>query len=391
MPTIFIETVILAVHGRTGAFLFLDDRTSQASFWAYGTGTELSKCRSNMGKKKAASKKTIARLDKELLALINERAKRLQRSNQPRSPMTSTTIESLTAANKGPLLPEHVAAIFGEIHSACHSLTNNTRVAFLGPMYSYSYLAAVERFGSSAELVAVGTIQAVFEEVDRDQSQFGIVPLENSTDGRVVDTLGMFARLPMQICGEVKLEIHHQLLAKCNREQIREVYSKPQALSQCRQWLAKHVPNARPVEMASTTAAAKLAGERNDAAAIASRQAGIQYGLQVVAGNIEDNPNNVTRFAVIGRQPAARSGTDKTALMFEIPHQPGSLSGAMNGFQSLNLTWIESFPMPGSKNEYLFFVEFEGHADDAKVKRALTALRKKTVQLTVLGSFPAAE
>ena len=342
-----------------------------------------------MAKKKTTRKRTLAQIDKELLALMNERAKVMKQSR--RMPAAST-IAAAPPAGKGPLSADQLQTIFGELHSACRSLVAKTRVAVLGPIYSYSYLAAVEQFGSSAELVPVSTIQAVFEEIQRDQSEFGIVPLENSTDGRVVDTLGMFARVPMQICGEVKLEIHHQLLAKCTRDSIREVYSKPQALSQCRQWLAKHVPNARMVEMTSTTAAAKLAGESEGTAAIASRQAGLKYGLDVVASNIEDNPNNVTRFAVIGRETGERTGKDKTAVMFEIPHKPGALSSAMHAFESnrLNLTWIESFPMPGSKNEYLFFVEFEGHAADTKAKRGLKALAQHAVQATVLGSFPSA-
>ncbi len=167
------------------------------------------------------------------------------------------------------------------------------------------------------------------------------------------------------------------------------MYSKPQALSQCREWVAKHLPQARTIEMTSTAAAAQLAAERPGAAAIASLQAGVNYGLTVLAENIEDNKNNITRFAVIGDHEGRRTGRDKTATMFEIQHTPGSLADAMTVFKRnrINLTWIESFPMPNTESEYLFFVEMEGHHSDAKIKRALAALQRKTERLEILGSY----
>ncbi len=233
-------------------------------------------------------------------------------------------------ANRGPLHAEAVRAIFRELLSGSRALLRPKHVVYLGPEYSYSHLAAVEQFGLSSELIPVATIAAVFDAVNRGQADFGLVPIENSTDGRVADTLDMFARLPLRICGEVQLRIHHYLLGKCSRSEVREVYSKPQALSQCRAWLARHLPEARLVEMASTTAAARLATEKPGAAAIASRQAGVNYGLDVIAADIEDNRHNVTRFAVIGDHSAARSGNDKTSLMFELPHQPG-VAGRCDG------------------------------------------------------------
>jgi chorismate mutase/prephenate dehydratase len=277
--------------------------------------------------------------------------------------------------------------------SGSRALVQQLRVAYLGPKYSYSHLAAVHRFGESMDLAPVTTISAVFEEVNRHQANFGIVPIENSTDGRVVDTLDMFARLPVKICGEVKLRIHHYLLGKCTRDQIREVYSKPQAISQCRDWIAKHLPGVRTVEMTSTAAAAQLAVDRQGAAAIASLQAGKNYGLDTIAACIEDNRNNVTRFAVIGELAGERTGHDKTSLMFEIAHQPGALADTMAIFKrnTLNLTWIESFPITGSKSEYLFFVELEGHPKDLKVRRALASLQRKTVRMEVLGAYPKTE
>lgn len=299
----------------------------------------------------------------------------------------------IVAGNSGPLPERCVRAIFRELASGVRGLVKQDQVAYLGPMYSYSHQAAIERFGQSAELVPVATIGAVFKELNRGHVKYGIVPIENSTDGRIVDTLGMFMKLPVRICGEVQLRIHHYLLGKCERAEVNEVYSKPQALSQCRDWLAKHLPQTRAVEMTSTAAAAQLAADKPGAAAIASMQAGVNYGLNVLAENIEDSQYNVTRFAVIGDEDCRRTGRDKTAVMFEIQHMPGSLADVMAIFKRnrINLTWIESFPMPDAANEYLFFVEMQGHQVEAKVKRALAALERKSERLEILGSYACAE
>jgi chorismate mutase/prephenate dehydratase len=242
-------------------------------------------------------------------------------------------------------------------------------------------------------MVPVGSIGAVFEEVNRGHAEFGVVPVENSTDGRVADTLDMFTRLRVRICGEVQLRIHHNLLARCPRSDVVEVYSRPQALSQCRNWLVRHLPAARTIEVTSTSTAAQLAQDKPGAAAIASVQAGTHYGLNVLAENIEDNQGNVTRFAVIGEESAQRTGHDKMATMFEVEHRPGALADSMNVFKRshLNLTWIESFPIARPAGGYLFFVELDGHETDPRVRKALAALEKKTLRLEILGSYPRSE
>jgi chorismate mutase/prephenate dehydratase len=209
----------------------------------------------------------------------------------------------------------------------------------------------------------------------------------------VADTLDMFIRLPqIKVCAEVRLRIHHNLLANCEQQEIRRVYSKPQALSQCRNWLSKNVPHASLHEVASTATAAELAQREPGAAAVASRQAAVKYGLRILFADIEDYPNNETRFAVIGHQEAGRTGHDKTAIMFRIPHSPGALVSVLDLFRAakLNLTWIESFPARLGKPEYIFFVDFEGHVEDPKVKRVLNQLQDHCLQLSVLGSFPMA-
>ncbi len=344
----------------------------------------------------------MRQLDQELLTLISRRADTAHSlvrmiSQRPSLiadfPADDYAIEQAVRTNPGPLDAQTVRCIFRELYSGIRALLAPTRVVYLGPAYSYSHLAVVKQFGSQVEFVPVATIAAVFEALGRSQAEFGLVPIENSTDGRVADTLDMFARMPVHVCGEVQLRIHHHLLAKCGRSEVDEVYSKPQALSQCRNWLARHLPEARTIETPSTTTAARLAAEKPNAAAIASREAGIQYGLDVITPDIEDNPDNTTRFAVIGEQLAPRTGRDRTSLMFEVSHQPGALADAMMVFKihRLNLTWIESFPMPGMDNKYVFFVAFEGHQDDQYVQRALAALAEKTVRCNVLGSYPIGE
>jgi chorismate mutase/prephenate dehydratase len=340
----------------------------------------------------------IDRVDQELVRLINDRAKlaleigKLKNSSGISAYAPAREDEVLNrvlALSKGPLADRCVRAVFREVISGSRALEKELRVAFLGPAYSYSHLAALHRFGQSVELVPVSTIAAVFEEINRRHADFGLVPIENSTDGRVADTLDMFARMPARICGEVQLRIHHNLLGKCPRGEVEEVYSKPQALSQCRNWLAKHLPGARMIEVTSTTTAAQLAQDKLGAAAIASLQAGVHYGLDVLAADIEDNKSNITRFAVIGDETGPRTGNDKCALMFEIPHRAGALADAMNVFKRsrLNLTWIESFPIARPEGGYMFFVALEGHEDDTRVRKAIAALEKKAVRLDVLGSY----
>src|SRR6266566_4419164 len=342
----------------------------------------------------------IDKLDQHLLKLVNERAGiaadigRLKNdtSAEPFAPAREEEVlENVLQQNKGPLDNNTIRAIFREIISGSRSLQKVLQVAYLGPEYSFSHLAAIERFGQSVKLVQVGNIAAVFEEVNRAHIDFGVVPLENSTDGRVADTLDMFLRMPQLIvCAEIRLRIHHNLMAACDQEMIRRVYSKPQALSQCRNWLSKNVPQATLHAVASTAVAAELASREPGAAAVASRQAAVRYGLRILFPDIEDSPYNETRFAVIGTEECERSGNDKTALMFRVPHHPGSLVEALDIFKQakVNLTWIESFPAKTPKPEYVFFVDFEGHLEDPKVAKLLKTLHDRCLEVNVLGSFP---
>src|SRR5437588_10867097 len=344
----------------------------------------------------------IDKLDLQILRLVNERAAtageigrlKNEHSAEVFNPVREEEVlRNVIEASKGPLDEITIRAVFREIMSGSRALQKIIKVAYLGPEYSYSHLAAVERFGHAVEYMRVGSIMSVFEEVNRSHVDYGVVPLENSTDGGVSDTLDMFMRLPhLKICAEVRLRIHHNLLANCDQEQIRRVYSKPQALAQCRNWLSKNLPHADLKDVSSTAVAAQLAQQEPGAAAVASRQAAVKYGLRILYNDIEDYPPNENRFAVIGHQECPKTGNDKTALMFRVPHNPGSLVEALDIFRQnkLNLTWIESFPAKTGKQEYMFFVDFEGHVEDPKVKRALNLLEQKCDQLAVLGSFPMA-
>lgn len=344
-------------------------------------------------KKKTSSTPTraqIDRLDREILKLLGERAE----ASVAVGHCESKAVEK----NKGPLPDQAVKAVFREIAAGCRALAKPERIAYLGPEHTFSHIAAIEHFGRASDLAPVGSIAAVFEEVEQGLAAYGIVPLENSTDGRVTDTLECFTRshdrkTGVSICGELPLRIHHCLLGSGTRAKIKRVESKPQALSQCRNWLAKHLPAAKTQAVASTANAAQTAAKDSSVGAIASAQAATQYGLSVLAPNIEDNKDNVTRFAVIAKEPAEKTGSDKTALMLEISHEPGALADAMGIFkrQKLNMTWIESFPVAGSRGRYVFFIEFVGHLSDLKARRAIDSLRKKTQQLVVLGSYASRE
>ena len=350
-------------------------------------------------------------IDRQIVALIDERCRTLaqlseQQGESPPTDWVSQTrsIEELVAS-----LPDSDhgidratrTEILRHIASACQRAVRPAAVAFLGPLDTYSHLAAIAFFGDAAPFVPVSSIAAVFESVQRDESRYGIVPIQNSTDGRVVDTLGRLLdsqAVPeakrLHVIGEVLVPIRHHLSAApgTTLADVTEVHSKPQAISQCRTWLADHLPAARLVEAASTTAAAQHAAKTPGVAAIASLQAARRYGLEVLHDAIEDQRDNVTRFAVLGKTSPEATGSDKTTLMFQVDHRPGALADVMGIFKSnaLNLTWIESFPQPGSPDEYFFIVEFPGHQQDAPVASAIAELEQQTRVTRVLGSYPRA-
>ncbi len=345
----------------------------------------------------------LLQTDEQLVALLNTRASLyLQKMKGVQTPSKiifsdfdqQQVWEMIDGRNQGPLTSAEIKTIFRPLLSAGRQRIKSIRVAYLGPAYSFTHQAAISRFGEATDLIPVSTIATVFEEVNRGHVDFGLVPIENSTDGRIVDTLDMFTRLPLRICGEVQVHVHHNLLARCDRGDITEIYSKPQALSQCRDWLSKNMPHARLIEVTSTSTAAQLARDKPNVAAVASQQAAIQYDVPIVAECIEDNQNNITRFAVIGDTVAEPTGSDRTAVLLQIPHRPGSLSEALEIFSrnKINLTWIESFPLRQPAVGYLFFLDFEGHVSESRIKKTLKELEALPPdRLEILGSYPRSE
>ncbi|MGH7914253.1 MAG: prephenate dehydratase [Candidatus Binataceae bacterium] len=300
-------------------------------------------------------------------------------------------LDQVAALSPGPLTDEHLRRIFVEIISACTALEHPLRVAFLGPEHTYSHEAARVRFGSSAEFAAQASIAAVFAALDTARADFGVVPVENSSEGSVTLTLDLLIDTPLVIIGEVLLPIRHALMSREGEAAaIRVIYSHQQSLGQCRNYLATGFPQCRLEAAASNAAAAKRAAGEPGAAAIASEAAAAPYGLHVIARNIQDSAQNITRFLVIGRTPVGRSGADKTTVLFAVRDQVGALNQALNIFarNRINISKIESRPLRSRPWEYLFFVDIQGHREDAGLKRALSALERKALFLKVLGSYP---
>ncbi len=349
-------------------------------------------------------RKRIDEIDADLVRLLNERARcaveigRVKRETGQAGVYAPErereVLERVLAANAGPLKDQSLLAIWKELMSGSLSLEKSLQVAYLGPEGSFSHLAAIEKFGRSVELVPVRDIASVFDQVARAAADYGLVPYENTTGGAVRDTMECFLWVhgPVKIRAEMALPIHHNLLAKCDLAKVGKVYSKPQVFDQCRNWLTQNVPHADRVAVGSTTEAALLASRIDATAAIASSMAAELYDLSVLAAAIEDNPQNQTRFLVLGRESCAPTGRDKTCLLFSTVHKAGALVEVLEILRryGVNMTKIESHPSPTKQWEYYFFVDVEGHAETDPLKGALAEARPHCRQIETLGSFPVA-
>jgi chorismate mutase/prephenate dehydratase len=343
----------------------------------------------------------IDEFDRQVVDLLNARArivveigKLKQQSNAPiYSPdREKMVLEKVRRLNHGPLPDRCLEAVYRELMSGSFALEKPLRIGFLGPSGTFSHAASVQKFGSSVTHVPLADIPSVFDEVVRGHIDYGLVPVENSLHGGVVDTLDAFLLSSAKICAEVKITIHHYLLARVPWEEIRSIQSKPEVFSQCRKWLAA-MGKDRDVQPApSTSAAAEIAAHTPGVAAIGSKLAGQLHGLRVLFENIEDDPDNETRFFVIGREGARRTGDDKTAIMFTTAHKPGALAEVLDVFKEagINLTDIEKRPSKKVNWEYYFFIDAQGHADDPAMQSAIAEAKKHCLQLTVLGSYPRA-
>jgi chorismate mutase/prephenate dehydratase len=342
----------------------------------------------------------IDSLDEHILTLLNERAKlalevgRVKSGSQmdPYNPQREGEIlNRLESQNPGPFPSRAISPVFREIISACRSLEGELTVAYLGPPATYTHLACIERFGSSMSALPKETIPEIFDDVEKGKANFGVVPVENTTEGVVNRTLDMFIDSEVKICGEILVRISHDLLALDGKpEDIAKIYSHPQALAQCRRYLSKNFAKVELAETVSTARAAQMAAVDPKAAAVASSLAAALYGLKVVESRIEDYPHNYTRFLVLGRQVCGRTGKDKTSLLFSIPDSPGSLYQVLRPFseKSINLTKIESRPIKDQPWEYVFFVDFDGHNTDPHIQEAMAELKKNVLFLKFLGSYP---
>jgi chorismate mutase/prephenate dehydratase len=349
----------------------------------------------------AALRVQIDAIDDRLLDLLNERAKLVgdvaalkERADIPfYVPSRERAItDRLARDNRGPFPSEAIRPVFQEIFSACLSLEKKVRVAYLGPEATYTHLAAKRQFGLSARAIPVGTIAGVFEEVERGAVDFGVVPVENSTEGVVNHTLDTFVDSELKISAEIVLAVSHCLLARPGAElaDVQRVYSHQQALAQCRRWLAAHLPRAMIVEAASTAESARLAAGDVQGAAIASEMAARQYELEIIRRRIEDVSENVTRFLVIGHRQAEPTGADKTSVLLALRDEPGVLYRVLGPLarHGLNLTKIESRPSRRRPWEYVFFLDVDGHQGDAPVAAALADLALVVERVKVLGSYP---
>ncbi len=339
-------------------------------------------------------------LDEEILDRINRRLKLMaaigEIKHEAGIPIhdpgrEQEIIARLSRLNRGPLQEEALRLIFGEIISAARALQKRLRITYLGPQMTFTHMAAMSHFGSSVDMEPLSSLDDIFREVERCTYDQGVVPVENSTEGVVSHTLDLFLDTPLVIRAEILMDITYDLLSRSGcREDIRKIISHPQALAQCRGFLNRSFPSTPRSEAPSTAAAAQAAANDPSIAAIASRAAGVHYGLKVVEEYIQDSHINMTRFLVIGREEATRVERAKTSLIFSVRHAPGTLFNALKSFADtgVNLTKIESRPIREQPWEYFFFLDMDGHREDDPVARAIEDLRPNCSFVKILGSYP---
>lgn len=353
----------------------------------------------------AGLRRQIDDLDDRILALLNARARlaqaigQLKRGNVYRPEREAQVVRRLQAANPGPLPAGAVERLFREIMSACRALEQPLTVAYLGPAGTFSEAAAIKQFGHAVCSLPKASIDEVFRALERGEVQFGIVPVENSSEGAVNRTLDLLLTSSLKICGEVMLRVRQHLMRRADAvageeglEGIKVVYSHAQSLAQCHEWLNQNLPKARRIRVTSNGEAARMAAEDPSAAAVAGELAAERYGLCIIARNIEDDPNNTTRFLVLSQEDAAPSGRDKTSLVMSTKNKPGTLLRLLAPFaqNGISLTKLESRPVRNGLWEYVFFVDIEGHREDAVVRDTLAQVEPYTTLLKVLGSYPMA-
>ena len=352
-----------------------------------------------MSDKLNSIRQQIDALDRRLLKLLSSRARlaqrigRLKQGPAYRPEREAQVVRGILAENRGPLPDAALAHLFTEIMSACRALEDALTVAYLGPQGTFSQEAAVKHFGGLAALAPGASIDEVFRQVETGAAGYGVVPVENSTEGAIGRTLDLLLSTPAKICGEVMLPIRQCLMSRSGKlSAIRKVFSHTQSLAQCQQWLARHLPHAERIAVVSNAEAARLAARERSAAAIGPKTAAGLYGLQLIARNVEDEAKNTTRFLVIAEHDAVPSGRDKTSLVLSARNVPGAVHELLTPLAAnqVSMTRLESRPSRTGLWEYVFYVDIEGHQQDVNVARALTELERKASFLKNLGSYPVA-
>ncbi|HAH85869.1 MAG TPA: prephenate dehydratase [Armatimonadetes bacterium] len=345
----------------------------------------------------------IDHIDRQILDLLNKRARCAKEIGVFKQRTKKTffaperekqVLARLTDANKGPLSDASIRAIYREIISAARALEDPMTIAYWGPPATNTHMASIRKFGSSCNFSAMDTIPDVFNEVEKERAQYGVVPIENSTEGVINHTLDTFLTSKLKICSEIYLPITHNLLSMAeDTGEVKRVYSIPTAAAQCRIWLRTNMPGVEIIDVSTTARGAQICAEEPHSAAIGTALAKEEYGLNLLAEHIEDNPQNRTRFLVVGANEPGPSWKDKTSVMFSVHHKAGTLFKAMSVFDKydINLTMIESRPTKLTPWEYVFFLDFQGHVKDTPVQKALAALSEYTLFINVLGSYPEAE
>ncbi|NBV20860.1 MAG: prephenate dehydratase [Proteobacteria bacterium] len=347
-------------------------------------------------------RKAIDELDAKLVALLNERTKHVlgigeikrKAGEEIYVPSRERQVfQRIIKKNTGPITDASLRAIYREIMSSALALEKSMTIAYLGPEATFTHQAAIQRFGSSLLYAAQKTIADVFNEVAKGRADYGVVPVENSTEGVVTHTLDMFVDSDLKIVSQIVLPISHCLVSKSRRERIKKLYVHPQSLAQCRAWVHKNLAGAEIVETSSNARSAELAAQEKHSAAIAGLLAAEKYGVPVLEHDIQDNAANATRFLVLGRKCSPPTGHDRTSLMFSIADEVGALHRALAPFRKyrLNMTKIESRPSKRRAWEYFFFVDCDGHSNDTKVAKAIAQLGSQCSFVKVLGSYPNAE
>lgn len=347
-------------------------------------------------------RRDINSIDEKIINLLNARAKVTQDIAKIKhktgisiySPdREREVLKRIAQINKGPLNYDALEAVYREIMSGALSLEKNLKIAYMGPLASFSHLASLKKFGSQVEHVAFENISDVFLEVERDSADYGVVPIENSIEGAVTHTLDMLVDSDLKICAQIMLDVSHNLLSNCPKNKIKRVYSNPNVFGQCRIWLRENLPGVDLIEVSSTTRAAQIAAKEKNSACIASLLAAKVYKLRATSRDIEDSPHNVTRFFVIGKADTGITGCDKTSILFSIKDKVGALHEMLMPFKRnrINLTKIESRPSKRKAWDYYFFVDLSGHKNEPRVKMALSELESKCKFLKILGSYPSGE